>query len=242
MPDPLALTVLIIVSMLVFTIAGVVGFGGGIAILPLLVWFFGPRDAVLIIAIVQSLSIVARASLNIREVSWPVAKWFALGALPVSAMGAFLFVITPPDILVRLLGCLLILLVIHRHTRWGREWVFGLKGFSAVGAVSGFSSGFLGTPGPIAAPFILSHGLSGRAYVGTFGACLLFTQVPKMVVFATSNLFIPQVLWFGFGIGAIALVGAFLGRLIIPKVPQRWVELAVDALMVTGGVLLLARG
>ena len=241
MPDPLELAVLITVSALVFTVAGVVGFGGGIAILPLLVWFFGAREAVPIIAIVQSLSIIARTSLNIREVSWPVAKWFALGALPVSAVGGLLFVITPPDILARLLGCLLILLVIHRHTRWGREWTLGLKGFSAVGAASGFSSGFLGTPGPIAAPFILSHGLSGRAYIGTFSACLLSTQLPKMVVFATSDLFVSRVLWFGFGLGAIALVGAFLGRLIITRVPQRWVELAVEVLMVTGGVSLLAR-
>ena len=241
MPDPLELTVLITVSVLVFTVAGVVGFGGGIAILPLLVWFFGAREAVPIIAIVQTLSIIARTSLNIREVSWPVAKWFALGALPVSAVGGLLFVITPPDVLARLLGCLLILLVIHRHTRWGREWTLGLKGFSAVGAASGFSSGFLGTPGPIAAPFILSHGLSGRAYIGTFSACLLSTQLPKMVVFATSDLFVYRVLWFGFGLGAIALVGAFLGRLIITRVPQRWVELAVEVLMVTGGVSLLAR-
>ena len=241
MPDPLELAVLITVSVLVFTVAGVVGFGGGIAILPLLVWFFGAREAVPIIAIVQSLSIIARTSLNIKEVSWPVAKWFALGALPVSAVGGLLFVITPPDILARLLGCLLILLVIHRHTRWGREWTLGLKGFSAVGAASGFSSGFLGTPGPIAAPFILSHGLYGRAYIGTFSACLLSTQLPKMVVFATSDLFVSRVLWFGFGLGAIALVGAFLGRLIITRVPQRWVELAVEVLMVTGGVSLLAR-
>jgi uncharacterized membrane protein YfcA len=242
MPDPLALAALVTVSIFVFTVAGVVGFGGGVVILPILVWSFGPREAIPMIAIVQSMSIIARSFLNRREVSWPVVKWFAVGAVPVSLIASFLFLITPATILVRVLGFLILLLVAYRRTSWGRKATIRLRAFAPIGAGVGFVSGFLGTPGPMAAPFFLSHGLSGRAYIGTFSACLLVTQVPKMAVFGSNALFNNRVLLVGFGIGSIAFLGALLGRFIMGKIPQRWVEFLIEGLMVMGGVLLLAKG
>ena len=242
MPDPLALAALVTVSIFVFTVAGVVGFGGGVVFLPILVWLFGPREAVPMIAILQSMSLIARFSLNRREVSWPVVKWFAVGGAPVSAIASFLFVITPATILVRILGCLILLIVAYRHTPWGKQATIRLRAFAPIGAAVGFVSGFLGTPGPIAAPFFLSHGLSGRAYVGTFAACVLVSQVPKMVVFGSNGLFNTRVLLVGFGIGSIAFVGTSLGRFMLAKIPQRYVEFLIEALLVMSGVLLLARG
>jgi len=39
-----------------------------------------------------------------------------------------------------------------------------------VGGANGLVSGYLGTPGPLAAPFYLAYGLTGIGFVGTTAA------------------------------------------------------------------------
>ena len=49
MPDAVSMTILAGVALLAFTIASVAGFGGGLILMPMLVWMLGPRDAIPII-------------------------------------------------------------------------------------------------------------------------------------------------------------------------------------------------
>ncbi len=121
MPDPAAMTILAGVTLLAFTIAGLAGFGGGLIVMPVLVWMLGPREAVPIIGLVQLVGAASRMGLNWNGISWPVLKWSALGSLPISALASYLFVITPVPIFTRVLGLLLLALVAQRHTRWARR-------------------------------------------------------------------------------------------------------------------------
>ena len=70
-----------------FTIAGVAGFGGGVIMLPILVWVLGVREAVPALTIAQLIGSVGRVWIYRREISWRVVMWFSLGALPTSALG-----------------------------------------------------------------------------------------------------------------------------------------------------------
>ena len=121
MPEVWLFVVLGIIALLGFTVAGVAGFGAGVILLPVLVWVFGPKEAVPILSVATFLAAVSRTGLNWRDISWSVVKWNSLGAVPVSVLATLLFVVTPPTILVRLLGALLLLLVVYRHTKFGRD-------------------------------------------------------------------------------------------------------------------------
>ena len=122
--------------------AGVAGFGAGVILLPALVWVFGPKEAVPILSVATFLAAASRAGLNWRDISWPVVKWLTLGGIPVSIFATLMFVITPPTILVRLLGALLLLLVVYRHTNLGRDRSLGLRNFVFVGAGTSLVGGF----------------------------------------------------------------------------------------------------
>jgi uncharacterized membrane protein YfcA len=113
-------------------LAVVAGFGGAVVLLPVLVWAFGVRDAGPILTVVQLVGNGSRVLFNRRELVWPVAGWFALGAVPLAVLGGFLFAAALAPLLTRLLGAFLLLAVAYRRTRFGRQARIGLRGFSAL--------------------------------------------------------------------------------------------------------------
>ena len=242
MPDVLSMATLAGVALLAFTIAGVAGFGGGLIVMPVLVWMLGPREAVPIIGLVQLVASASRMTLNWEGISWPVVKRLALGSLTISALASYLFVITPAPIFTRVLGCLLLVLVAQRHIRWGRDMSMKLRSFVLVGAANGLVSGYLGTPGPIGAPFYLAYGLTGVGFVGTSAAGILLTQLPKIPVFASNALLGAQVLYIAAVMGVVAFAGSFVGNRISSKVPDRWFLALVESLLVLSGIALIVRG
>ena len=70
-----------------FTITGVAGFGGGLVVLPVLVWVFGIKEAIPIIAISQVFGTASRAWLHHRTIDWKVVRYFAVGSIPMSVIG-----------------------------------------------------------------------------------------------------------------------------------------------------------
>ena len=242
MPDPVSMTILAGVTLLAFTIASVAGFGGGLILMPVLVWMLGPREAIPIITLVQVVGAVSRVGLNWKEISWPVLKWSALSSIPISALASYLFVVTPAPVFTRLLGLLLLVLVAQRHTSWGKGRSIKLRSFVLVGGANGLVSGFLGTPGPLVAPFYLAYGLTGVGFVGTVAASALITQLPKIPVFASNALLGIEVLYLAAVMGVMAFVGSIMGKRISGKVSERWFLAFVETLLVLSGLALIVQG
>ncbi|MBI2910815.1 MAG: sulfite exporter TauE/SafE family protein, partial [Chloroflexi bacterium] len=113
--------VVTLAALVASVLAAVAGFGGAAVLLPILVWAFGVRDAVPILTVVQLIGNASRVWFNRRQLAMPVVGWFALGAVPLSVVGAAVFATAPPPILQRVLGLFLLLTVAYRHTRVGRN-------------------------------------------------------------------------------------------------------------------------
>lgn len=225
-----------------FTIAGVAGFGGGVVALPVLVWVFGVREAIPILTISQFLSTVTRVGLHRSGLNWPVVRLFALGSLPFSILGSFIFISIDTTILVRLLGGMMLVFVIYTRLPIGRDFKMRLWGFVPVGAGTGFGSAFLGIPGPFANIFYLAYGLSASAYIGTSALGMGMIQVPKLIIFGSSDLLSLRILALGLGLGAIAAFSAYLGRMILRRVPDDVFPKIINAMLIISGIILLVRG
>jgi uncharacterized membrane protein YfcA len=223
------------------TVAGVAGFGGGLIVLPIMIWIFGPKEAVPILAVTQSIAMVTRVWFNWQEVDWQLARWFWVGAIPVTTLSSLLFVIVPGDILRRMIGGLMLLLVMQAHTRFKDKLKPKLKGFIWVGAGSGFVNGFLGVGGGIIAPFFINYGVRGTSYIGTFSVIALVTQTIKLTVFGRANLLGPHVIGLGLLLGILAFVGSFLGRRLVGHLPERGFDLLVESVLGVSGLLLLIK-
>ena len=225
-----------------FTIAGVAGFGGGVVALPVLVWVLGVREAIPILSISQLLSTVSRVWLHRDGINWPVVRYFALGALPLSVLGSFIFISIDTTVLVRILGVMMLLFVVYTRLPIGRDFTMKLWGFAPLGAATGFGSAFLGIPGPFAAVFYLAYGLAASPYIGTSSLGMGLIQVPKLIIFGAGDLLTLRVLLLGIGLGAIAASAAYLGRLILRKVPEKVFPWIITTMLLVSGIVFLVRG
>ena len=225
-----------------FTIAGVAGFGGGVVALPVLVWVFGVREAIPILAISQLLSTASRVWLHRDGINWPVVRSFSLGALPMSVAGSFVFISMDTTVLVRILGAMMLLFVVYTRMPLGRDFNMKLWGFVPLGATTGFGSAFLGIPGPFAAVFYLAYGLAASAYIGTSSLGMGLVQIPKLIIFGTGDLLTLRVLLMGLGLGVIAAGAAYLGRIILRRVPEKVFPRLITTMLLVSGVVFLVRG
>jgi uncharacterized membrane protein YfcA len=234
--------VLALVALGASTLAAVAGFGGAVVLLPVLVWVFGVRDAVPILTVIQIVGNLSRVAFNRRLLVWPVVGWFALGAVPSSVLGALLFVAVPTSILTRLLGAFLLASVAYRHTALGRKLRVSQRGFLGVGSLLGFLSALLGSVGPLAAPFFLSYGLVGGAYIGTEALTAVVMHVVKLGVYGGYALVSGTSMVIGLAIGAVMILGSYLGKRLLERVPPHVFPWLIEAVLIVSGVQLLVVG
>ena len=223
-------------------VGSVAGSGGSTILLPALVLFYGIRHAMPIITIANLSANVSRALINRREIVYPVVGWFVLGAIPLDALGAWVFTVTAPELLTRILGAMLITVVAWRRlrprppTRGNPVW------FLPIGAGFGFLEGVMGSVGPLMAPFFLAFGLIKNAYIGTDALATVAMQGTKLSVFGGANLLTPPILAAGVTLVPFMILGTVLGKRALEHLPERIFLLLVEGVIVLAGLNFLIRG
>jgi uncharacterized membrane protein YfcA len=242
MPDLGQVLLLLAAGLLSAIIAAVAGFGGAAVLLPVLVALFGPRDAIPILAVAGLVSNGARVTLNRDEITWPIVGWFALGGVPAALIGGFLFAATPIDALTRLIGAFLLVSVAWRHLRPRPSGVLGPRTFTLIGAVFAFASALVGSIGPVMAPFFLQAGLVKGAYIGTEAAASVVMQVTKLVAYGIAALLSALTLGVGVLLTPVMFAGAWIGKRIVDRLPERVFVTIVEVALVVTGVTFLVFG
>ena len=224
------------------TLAAVTGFGGAAVLLPVLVAFFGVRDAVPILTIAQLVGNGSRVWLNRREVALPVVGWFALGGVPLALAGGWLFATANISALTRGLGFFLLLVVLVRRTGVWKPGRLPLRSFALLGAGSSFLSALVGSVGPLMAPFFLAYGLVKGAYIGTEAAATVVMHVAKLAAYGGAALLSLHGVLVGLALGPVMIAGSWTGKRIVDRLPERVFVLLVEVTMVAAGALFLIKG
>jgi len=224
------------------TLAAVAGFGGAAILLPILVPIFGIRDAIPILTVAQLVGNLSRVWFNRRDLEWRVVVWFAAGGVPAALAGGFLFASAPLKFLTRLLGIFLIAVVVYRHSGKSSARRLPLRAFPLIGAVFSFLSALLGSVGPIMIPFFLAYGLVKGALIGTEALATVVMHVTKLVAYGSTSVLTTAGLQLGLAIGAIMILGSFVGKTLLDRLPERLFLFLVEATLIVAGVTFLIRG
>jgi uncharacterized membrane protein YfcA len=224
-------------------VGGIAGLGTAIAMIPVLTFAFGVREAIPIIAIAVTLNNLSRAWANRKHIDYRVALWFSIGAVPTSVLGGVAFATAPAGLIVRALGTFLLLLVVYRHLPIGKGMErHNVRLFGFVGLVQGFLSSVFGGAGPFGAHFFLAYGLYRNAFVGTVALATTSINIVKSSTYAAFALIDGESLAIALGIGGIMVVGAYIGGMLVSHVPDRVFVYIVEAIMIVSGLVLLVRG
>lgn len=242
MPDTLHSIVVLIGSFVAATLAAVAGFGGAAVLLPVLAWSFGVREAIPILTVAQLIGNGSRVWFNRRELNLRVVAWFALGGVPTALLGGLLFARAPLSALTRVLGIFLILIVVLRHLRPNASWRPPLPAFAAIGAGASFLSALLGSVGPLMAPFFLAYGLLKGAYIGTEALSTVVMHVTKLIAYRQAAILPLHAVLMGLMLGPIMVLGSFVGKRIVDRIPEKVFVLIIELTLVAAGLSFLWNG
>ncbi len=241
-PVPSHPMLLALVALAASTLAAVTGFGGAAVLLPALVSAFGVREAIPILTVAQLIGNASRVWFNRRALDYRVVGWFALGGVPTALLGGYLFAHAPLTALTRVLGAFLLLVVLWRHLRPAPPGKFPVQVFAGIGAGASFLSALLGSVGPIMAPFFLAYGLIKSAYIGTEALSTVVMHVTKLAAYRETAVLTHFGVLAGLALGPIMILGSFLGKKIVDKLPEKVFVLLIEAVLIAAGLLFLIRG
>lgn len=223
------------VGLVAGVLGGVIGFGTTILLMPLLVHFYGPLQAVPIIALVAIVANLSRVVLWLRVIDWRVCAVYSATAVPAVVLGAHTLVQFNARLIELLLGGFLLLMIPAR--RWLRRQSFRprLWHMALVGAGIGYLTGLVAATGAINTPFFLAFGLVKGAYLGTEAASSLAVFLAKGVAFHQLGVIDRRAIGQGLLIGVFVLIGSTLSKRLVLRLPeQRFLQLMEGVMLVSG--------
>jgi len=233
---------LLIGAAAIFTslLGGVTGYGTG-ALMPLvLVPIVGPEPVVPIIAISATLTNFSRSLAFRSSIDWQRAKIVVLAAAPTSIVGAWGYTLLSGPGAMLLIGSMLVVVVGLRRVAKRYDFRVRERGL-AVGACGwGFVVGGSNGAGVIIISLLMAAGLTGAAVIATDSALSVAIGLVRLAVFGVAGVATAKVLAVAILIGAVTLPGAFLARLIVERLPIRVHTAMLDAVVVVGGVVMVA--
>lgn len=227
------------VGLLGGVIGGIVGFGGSTILMPLLVFAFGPKDAVPIMGIAGVLGNLARVVVWWREVDLRAAAAYAMAGMPAVYLGARLFLALNPRVVEAVLGVFMILMVPLRRWFMARRLSIGLGGLAVAGGGIGFLTGLVASTGPISTPMFLAYGLVKGGFIATEALGSLAIYATKVTVFGVAGALTPQIGIYGVLIGTTMMAGAWFAKRFVTQLDVAQYQLILDAAMLAAGIAMI---
>lgn len=229
----------LLVGLVAGVVSGVIGTGSSIMLLPILVYTFGPKQAVPIMAVAAVMANFARVLAWWRLVDWRAFAAYSVTGIPAAALGARTLLALPPDIVNACLGIFFLFMIPARH--WLRKHDFRLKlwQLAIAGAGIGYLTGLVLSTGPLSVPAFTAYGLTKGAFISTEAASSLFLYISKLTTFSELGALPPDIFMKGVLVGASLMAGTFAGKIVMLKLSDNGFRLLLDALLFCSGLSLL---
>jgi uncharacterized membrane protein YfcA len=220
-------------------ISGVIGTGSSIILLPILVYTFGPKQAVPIMAVAAVMANLARVMAWWKLIDWRAFLAYAITGMPAAALGARTLLALPPHLIDVCLGLFFIGMIPARHWLMAHHYRLRLWQLSVAGAFIGFLTGVVLSTGPLSVPAFTSYGLIKGAFISTEAAGSLMLYISKVLTFGELGALPPPTLLKGLVVGASLMAGTFIGKIVMLKLSERAFQHLLDALLLCSGLALL---
>jgi uncharacterized protein len=224
------------VGLVAGTLSGIVGTGSSIMLMPVLVYQFGPKQAVPIMAVAAVMANLSRILAWWRDVDWRACAAYSVTGIPAAALGARTLLVLPSRAVDISIGLFLIALVQARHWLARHNLKVTLWHLAIGGAVIGYITGIVVSTGPLSVPLFLFYGLSKGAFLATEAASSLGLYVSKSVTFERFGALTPDVFLKGLIAGSSLMVGAFLAKRFVLRLNEEMFRLVMDAIMLAAGI------
>jgi uncharacterized membrane protein YfcA len=226
---------ILIVGLLAGTISGIVGTGSSIMLMPVLVYQYGPKQAVPIMAVAAVMANLSRILAWWREVDWRATAAYSVTGIPAAALGARTLLVLPAHAVDITIGLFLIAMVPVRHWLARHELKANLWHLAVGGAIIGYLTGIVVSTGPLSVPLFLFYGLAKGAFLATEAASSLGLYLSKSVTFERFGALTADVALKGLVAGSSLMFGAFIAKRFVLHLQPNLFRLLMDGIMLVAG-------
>jgi uncharacterized protein len=229
----------LVVGLAAGLVSGVIGTGASIMLLPVLVFAFGPKQAVPIMAVAAVLANIAKIMAWWREVDWRAFAAYSLTGVPAAALGARTLLVLPSSVVDVALGSFFLLMIPARRWLKARNLRLNLLQLAFAGGAIGFLTGIVVSTGPLSVPAFVSYGLLKGGFLSTEAAGSLAIYISKVVTFRSLGALPASALLQGLIVGAALMAGTFAGKVVVLRLSANAFQHLLDALLLCSGLSLL---
>jgi hypothetical protein len=226
----------LVVGLAAGTISGIVGTGSSIMLMPVLVYQYGPKQAVPIMAVASVLANLSRIAAWWREVDWRACAAYSITGIPAAALGARTLLSLPSRAVDISIGVFLIAMVPVRHWLARHHLKLSLWHLAIGGAVIGYMTGIVVSTGPLSVPLFLFYGLTRGAFLATEAASSLGLYFSKSVTFQRFGALTIDIALRGLIAGSSLMLGAFIARRFVLRLDADMFRLVMDGIMLAAGL------
>lgn len=227
------------VGLVAGTISGIVGTGSSIMLMPVLVYQYGPKQAVPIMAVASVLANLSRILAWWREVDWRACVAYSITGIPAAVLGARTLLALPSRAVDVSIGLFLIAMVPVRHWLARHNLKFSLLHLAIGGAVIGYLTGIVVSTGPLSVPLFLFYGLTRGGFLATEAAGSLGLCLSKSVTFERFGALTPEIALQGLIAGSSLMFGAFIAKRFVLRLDANLFRLVMDGIMLAAGLSML---
>jgi uncharacterized membrane protein YfcA len=219
-------------------LSGIIGTGSSIILLPILVYQFGPKQAVPIMAISSLMANIGKMLSWWREVDWRAFAAYSITGVPAAALGARTLLVLPPRLVDIALGLFFLAMIP------GRRWLAAMKlrlrlwQLAVAGGLVGFVTGIVLSTGPLSVPAFTAYGLSKGAFISTEAASSLALMISKIATFRQLGALPMASIVKGLIIGASVMAGSFAGKAVVQRMSVIAFQHVLDGLLLCSGLAL----
>lgn len=223
-------------------VQGLAGFGIGLVSLAFLPFLMSPQHAIVLITLYAAIFIVIIFIPLRRDFTLHGMIELVAGTIVATPIGVWLLAGLPADLLKRLIGLVLLVIValewlgLYPERLRGRGWGFG------AGVAAGILGGAIGTPGPPVILYAAAQDWSPRTVKANIQAFLIVNQAVILIGYWWAGLLDREVWRLTWVFAVPAVVGLVAGMLLFNRLDRVRFRRVVFAVLLVSGLVLLIRG
>lgn len=237
--DPATALIGAVVCFLAAALGGVAGMGSGMIVTLFITPVIGAKAVVPVISVLMLINNASRVWFY-RDAIVPARISLIAGvAIPMSYVGAAIYVRLDGQFIQIMLGAILIGSIPLRRWMAGREVTPTTGQVVIVSGVFGLLSSLIVGAGMLVIPMLMGFGLAGPALLATDAAIAVLVNLAKVVFFGSFDALSGQLFLLALAMGICTIPGTWAGAWLVRRTSVRIHTLAIEALIVVGGLSMI---
>jgi uncharacterized membrane protein YfcA len=237
--DGATLVAVAALAMVAAVVGAVGGFGTGVILTAALTPVVGVKTVIPMLAVAGVIINAGRFWFYRESLDRRALVVVLAAALPLLAVGAWLYAVLDARAVGTILGSVVIASVPARRILHRRRIVLGTRGLAVGGGIWGLASGLASGTGMILVSSLLGAGLAGPAVLATDAAATIAFDLCKALLFHKFELLDEPSLVAGVLIGLATIPGSACGKWLVTRMHARLHVLFMEGLILAGGALML---